>query len=148
MPDSSKLSEFTVQRRVQFYETDAAGIVHFSWYLRYLEEAEHAMWRAAGLSIAPPDSAYGFPRVSVYSDYRAPLKFEDEFETTIRIVGITDKSIRYSGVLRRGETLVANLAMTIVCVTKGADDIMRATPLPPAVRARFEVNADAVVGHK
>jgi YbgC/YbaW family acyl-CoA thioester hydrolase len=148
MPDSSKLSEFTVTRRVQFYETDAAGIVHFSWYLRYLEEAEHAMWRAAGLSIAPAGSEFGFPRVSVSSDYRAPLRFEDEFETTIRIIGMTDKSIRYAGVMKRGDTLVANLAMTIVCVTKAADDTLRAAPLPTAVRTRFEVAADAIAGHR
>ena len=44
--------EYRLKRRVQFYETDMAGIVHFSWFFRYLEEAEHAMWRAAGLSIA------------------------------------------------------------------------------------------------
>ena len=31
-----------LSRRVQFYETDAAGIVHFSWFYRYMEEAEHA----------------------------------------------------------------------------------------------------------
>ena len=45
-------SEYRLKRRVQFYETDMAGIVHFSWFFRYLEEAEHAMWREAGLSIA------------------------------------------------------------------------------------------------
>ena len=42
------MREFTYRRRVQFYETDLAGIVHFSWYPRYMEEAEHAMWRDAG----------------------------------------------------------------------------------------------------
>ena len=40
-------------RRVQFRETDAAGLVHFSSFFRYMEEAEHALWRAAGLSIHP-----------------------------------------------------------------------------------------------
>ena len=42
--------EYRLKRRVQFYETDMAGIVHFSWFFRYLEEAEHAMWREAGLT--------------------------------------------------------------------------------------------------
>ena len=45
-------SEFRLKRRVHFYETDAAGIVHFSTYFRYMEEAEHALWRDAGLTIA------------------------------------------------------------------------------------------------
>ena len=56
-------SEYVHRRRVQFYETDAAGIVHFSWYFRYMEEAEHALWRAAGLSVPPPGGGVGWPRV-------------------------------------------------------------------------------------
>ena len=42
---------FVYTRRVVFYETDLAGVVHFSNYFRYMEEAEHAMWRAAGMRI-------------------------------------------------------------------------------------------------
>jgi hypothetical protein len=44
--------------------------------------------------------------------------------------------------------LLAQLALTIVCVVKDADDTMRAAALPPEVRARFEVLADAVSGPK
>ena len=79
-------SEFTLRRRVQFYELDSAGIVHFSNYLRYMEEAEHALWRDAGLSVASRGADVGFPRVSVGFDYHRPLHFEDEFEVRVRIV--------------------------------------------------------------
>ena len=47
----------SVRRRVQF-ETDMAGVVHFSWYFRYMEEAEHALWREAGLSMASPGARH------------------------------------------------------------------------------------------
>ena len=40
----------TYRRRVEFAETDAAGIVHFSVFFRYMEEAEHALWRNAGMA--------------------------------------------------------------------------------------------------
>ena len=81
MPSSSsRWSEYRYRRRVQFHEMDAAGIVHFSWFFRYMEEAEHALWRAAGLSIAPPGSDIGFPRVAASFDYHRPLRFEDEFD--------------------------------------------------------------------
>lgn len=43
---------FRYPRRVQFAETDLAGMVHFANFFRYMEEAEHALWRAAGMSIA------------------------------------------------------------------------------------------------
>jgi len=59
------ISEFHYRRRVQFADTDLAGVVHFSWIARYMEEAEHALWREAGLSIVSPDAPLGFPRVAM-----------------------------------------------------------------------------------
>ena len=67
-------------RRVQFSETDAAGIVHFSYFFRYFEDAEHALWREAGLSIHPEQSPIGWPRVSASCEFHRALKFEQEFD--------------------------------------------------------------------
>lgn len=123
-------------RRVQFAETDLAGMVHFSWYLRYVEEAEHALWRAAGLSIHDPSSGVGFPRVAFSIEYHAPLHFEDEFEVDIRIEAMSTKTIRYRSVVRRGEETVASTTHTAVCVARGVEP-MRAVPIPDVVRERL-----------
>ena len=79
--------QFRYARRVQFGETDMAGIVHFSWMFRYMEEAEHAAWRAAALSIAEKKGELGWPRVAASFEFRSPLRFEDEFEVAVRLVG-------------------------------------------------------------
>jgi acyl-CoA thioester hydrolase len=144
MSAPAKVSEHHFTRRVQFYETDAAGIVHFSWFFRFMEEAEHALWRAAGLSIAPPGSPYGFPRVSATCDYKSPLRFEDEVDVHVRIVEMTGKSLRYACTVSAGSRVAAELGMTVLCVTSDAAGAMRATSLPAHVRDRLEVAADAV----
>jgi acyl-CoA thioester hydrolase len=90
---SAPLSEHRLTRRVQFHETDAAGLVHFSCFFRYMEEAEHALWRAAGLSIHPPDTEVGWPRRSTGFEYYRALRFEDEFEVTIRVVALGPSTI-------------------------------------------------------
>jgi YbgC/YbaW family acyl-CoA thioester hydrolase len=129
---------------VQYYEVDSAGIVHFSTFFRYMEEAEHALWRAVGLSIAPPDSPIGWPRVAAAFEYRNPLRFEDEFEITIRIAAITVKTIRYDCLLSRGDTRIATGTLTIACVSKRPGEPMRAIPIPPEIADRFEAaGADA-----
>jgi len=86
-------TELRIKRRVHFYETDVAGIVHFSWFFRYMEEAEHALWREAGLSIHPPASEIGWPRVAASCEFHRALRFEDEFEIAIRISEITRRTI-------------------------------------------------------
>jgi acyl-CoA thioester hydrolase len=68
-------SEFRYQRRVQFAETDLAGIVHFSTMFRYMEEAEHALWRSCGLTIAERGSSLGWPRLNAALEFRHPLRF-------------------------------------------------------------------------
>src|SRR6267142_973491 len=110
-------SGYRIRRRVQFYEVDGAGIVHFSWYFRYMEEAEHALWREAGLSIAPANKAVGFPRMSAAFDYHAPLRFEDEFDVSIGIAAISDKTIRYTCELTRDDVKIATGTLTVVCVS-------------------------------
>ena len=90
-------SAHRLTRRVQFHETDAAGIVHFSWFFRYMEEAEHALWRAAGLSIAAPGAEIGWPRVAASFEFMKPLRFEDEFEVRLWIAAKTKKTIQYKG---------------------------------------------------
>ena len=138
-------SEFVLRRRVQFYELDSAGIVHFSNYFRYMEEAEHAFWRATGMSIAPPGSEIGYPRVNVTCDYHRPLKFEDEFDVRIRVAAMAEKSMRYECVLTCGDTRIATGSITIVCVRVRPGEPMKAVPFPPDVVARFAVAGAADV---
>ena len=137
------LSELTLRRRVTFHEVDSAGIVHFSIYFRYMEEAEHALWRAAGISIAARGADVGYPRVSAAFDYHRPLRFEDEFDARIRIVSIRDKSLRYVCTLTKGDEKIATGTVTVVCVSKGENGVMKARSLPPDITGRFEVSAEA-----
>src|SRR5688572_17097823 len=101
------VSEHLVRRRVEFAETDLAGFVHFSCFYRYMEEAEHALWREAGLSIAPAQSEIGWPRLSASFDFHRVLRFEDEFDVLIAVAEITNRTIRYSCRITRDGTKIA-----------------------------------------
>jgi len=130
-------SEYRLKRRVQFYEADPAGIVHFTWFFRYMEEAEHALWREAGLSIAPPDATIGWPRVATAFEFHRPLYFEEEFEVWIRITAIGKKTISYACTITRGETTIATGTLTIACVRKRPGEPMKATDIPADITARL-----------
>ena len=134
------ISEHRYHRRVQFADTDSAGVVHFSWIVKYMEEAEHALWREAGLTIAPADGIVGYPRVALGVDFKAPLQFEDEFEVHVRIEAISRRTIRYAHTIRRGETVIAIGTMTAACVQK-VPAPMRSIEIPPDVLARLTIHA-------
>jgi YbgC/YbaW family acyl-CoA thioester hydrolase len=138
------VSECRIKRRVYFYETDLAGIVHFSCYFRYMEEAEHALWRRAGLSIAPRGAEIGFPRVSASFDYVRPLRFEDEFEAWIRIAGITQTSMSYTCELTSGSLPIAKGSLAIACVSKKPLEPLRPIPIPSQIASRFEIYREEI----
>jgi acyl-CoA thioester hydrolase len=129
-------ADFRYPRRVEFAETDLVGIVHFTWYFRYMEEAEHALWRAAGMSIAHPPGDVGFPRVASACDFLAPLHFEDAFEVLVRVDEVTARSIRYAHTIVRGDTTVAKGTMTAACIDKHARP-MRAVDIPEEIVTRL-----------
>ena len=126
---------FRYQRRVQFAETDLAGIAHFAMLFRYMEEAEHALWRAAGLSIAKSGENVGWPRVSASLDFKAPLFFEDEFEVVVAIENVSRSSITYHHVIVKGETVIAEGTMTAVHVDKKPGEKLKSASIPDSIVA-------------
>ena len=133
------LSEHRLRRRVHFHEVDMAGFVHFSCFFRYMEEAEHALWRAAGLTIATPGEEFGFPRLAVSCQFHAPLHFEDEFEVWVRVAAISRRSMSYTFLLTRGQARIASGSVTIACVDRRRGEPLKAIDIPPAIAERFAV---------
>ena len=128
-------ASFLYHRRIQFAETDMAGIVHFSRYFRFMEEAEHALWRAAGLSIAEP--THGWPRVAAAFDYKRPLRFQDEFVVLVRITAVSRRTIRYGFELRRDDTFVGHGSITVASVTVSTAGEMTSVDVPTGIVERL-----------
>ena len=141
--------QFTMTRRVEFADTDLAGIVHFANFFRYMEATEHAFFRSLGHSVHPgaeEDSELvgtGWPRVNVSCEYRAPIGFEEEVEIELLIEEVRTKSIRYLYRFwksKDGERILAATGrMTSVCVQMGdSDNGMRAVAIPEVLRSKIE----------
>ncbi|MEM7622762.1 MAG: thioesterase family protein [Planctomycetota bacterium] len=90
-------------RRVEFPETDLAGIVHFSNYFRFFESAEHDFFRVLGVPMHrgsnrdPGSDMTGFARYTAACDYLAPLCYDEVFRVRVVVAKIGPKSIDYVG---------------------------------------------------
>ncbi|HEY7499004.1 MAG TPA: thioesterase family protein [Vicinamibacterales bacterium] len=131
---------FRYSRQVKFYETDLAGVVHFSNYFRYMEEAEHALWRAAGLTVDRAGADLGWPRVNATFDYKRPLFFEDHFVIVVRIDAVTARTIQYSFAVERGDKTIGTGSMTTACAVR-QPDAMRSVEIPDGIVARLKTAA-------
>ena len=144
---ASSLPIFTWERRVEFSETDAAGIAHFSSFFLYMEQAEHALFRHCGWTIfpcrsagAPPESlVVSWPRVHCSCDYKAPAFFEDQLSVDLSIERLGNTSITYRHVIRRDGTILAIGRVTTVCSRIDPQTHqMTACPIPEHIRDRFQ----------
>ena len=145
--------EFKARRRVEFSDTDMAGIMHYSNFFRFMETAEHAFYRSLGFSVVEHDALprIGWPRVHASCDYHKPLRFEDEVEIHLLVTEKRSKAIRYQVRFIRlngaAPEEVARGALTVVCVTHQADGTMKSFPIPEAIGAKIEVApASALAG--
>jgi 4-hydroxybenzoyl-CoA thioesterase/acyl-CoA thioester hydrolase len=115
--DIVHLLPFRTTRRVEFCDTDAAGIVHFARFFIYMETAEHEMLRSVGLSVMQPagDHHVSWPRVSVACDFRKPARFDDVLTIEVGIEQLGEKSVTYAFRFLRDDQLLATGKTTAVC---------------------------------
>ena len=142
--------EFKVERRVEFSETDMAGIVHYSNFFKYMETAEHAFYRSLGTSVVMQhvDPPLGWPRVRAECDYFKPLRFEDLIEVHMLVKEKKPKALTYVFrfyKLNGTREEVARGSLTVVCVSH-QDGGMRAVEMPPALGDQIEVAPAALLG--
>jgi len=140
---------FRDRRRIEFYETDMAGIVHFSNFFRFMESTEHAFFRSLGLALHHQDGAAmsGWARVAARCEYRQPLRYMDEIEVELRVRARKKSSLAYDFVFRRvadrdGPTEhdeVAHGALEVVHVTSSDGSPMKASSIPEDVARKIEV---------
>ena len=128
----------TLTHRVQFSETDMAGVVHFSNYFKWMEEVEHSFFRSIGLSVIQPqgDAHLSWPRVAASCDYLGPVRFEDEVELQLQLTRVGEKSISYEVRFLKAGNPVARGKITAVCVLV-SDGGFTAIPIPEEIRAKM-----------
>jgi len=124
----------SIFRRVEFSETDLAGIMHFTNFYRWMEICEHEFLRSVGLSVDMEDEngRFGWPRVKTSCRFKRPLCFEEEVEVKLIVTEIRDRSIAHAFQFwkdENGERLKAAVGETIAASVRFDQAIGTMTPI-------------------
>ncbi|HEX4146183.1 MAG TPA: thioesterase family protein [Pirellulales bacterium] len=133
---------FQTSRLVEFRDTDAAGIVHFSVFFTWMEAAEHELLRSLGLSVVLKDATgtTTWPRVAARCDYQGPLRFEETVDIEVQLARVGSKSVTYGFQFSGPRGIAATGEMTMVCCRIEPDGTFRSIAIPAPIRevlARF-----------
>jgi YbgC/YbaW family acyl-CoA thioester hydrolase len=127
---------FHTTRRIEFSDTDMAGIVHFANFFRFMEAAEHAYLRACGLSVVSQWQGVPitFPRVAADCDYLRPARFEEVLDIECSLEHLGRTSVRYAFTFRKaGEVIARGHITTVLCRIKG-DHTLEPFEMPGPLR--------------
>src|SRR5262245_47730678 len=131
---------FRTQRRVEFHDTDMAGIVHFANFFRFMEVAEVEFLRSRGLHVSWRDGAtrHGFPRVSAACDFLKPARFEDVLDVAVTVEQVGRKSVTYAHEFTFKGEVVARGRVTACYVNVQPDGKLESAEIPPEIRAKLQ----------
>jgi YbgC/YbaW family acyl-CoA thioester hydrolase len=125
------------ETRLQTYwaDVDAAGIVYFPHFFRFVEHAEEEMFRAAGHPMESLMRVHRLlmPRVEAFSKFSKPIQRGSAIRVRLRPQIKGQKTIRYDFEIvddGSGESLAAGY-ITVVCVDATT---FKSTPIPDAIR--------------
>jgi acyl-CoA thioester hydrolase len=136
----------TLTERVQFADTDMAGIVHFSNFFRYMERVEHDFFRSLGMSIwdghneVEDTDRVGWPRVHASCDYKSPLRFEECFTMELLVEEVRTKTLRHLiRFWKQDGTLCAEGRIIAACVQREqTTGQMKAVKIPSRILEKIE----------
>ena len=128
LPDPARV---VIRRRIEWMDTDAAGIYHWTTVFRLAEAAEAVMHTALGIA----DETFGAsPRVAVSAAFSRSLQFNEPVEVDLAVESIGRSSLVYRLAIASEGGPAAEGSLTIVFIDRSTG---RATPWPAAIRERL-----------
>jgi acyl-CoA thioester hydrolase len=137
MPESRK------SHRVQFGETDAAGILFYPNYFRWFDEATHDLLRELGYPVGDMlQRGYGPIVIEAQARFLAPLSYGDELDIFSRVAEVRTRAFRVEHIVRRSkEAVCEGYEVRIWARLAGSDRGVEAEPLPDDLRALITPNS-------
>lgn len=131
------MSEFCLPVRVYYEDTDAAGVVYYANYLRFIERARTDWLRTLGVDQGALMGSHGiaFAVRALEADYLKPARLDDELivRSTLEEVGRAQVVFRQN--VLRGEELLFSARVRVVSF----DPLTaRAAAIPKPIQEKFK----------
>lgn len=119
MGNTANTSEFSIQVRVYIEDTDAAGIVYYVNYLKYMERARSDWLREQEASQqCLRDEGIQFVVKQCVIDYHKPAQLDDDLTVTVHISQLARASVTFTQTVYRKEELLCRGEVKLACVNK------------------------------
>jgi acyl-CoA thioester hydrolase len=125
----------TLPLRVYYEDTDAAGIVYYANYLRFIERGRTEFLRALGhdQNLLMKEGV-AFAVRSVAAEYLKPARLDDQLMIETAITELGGAQLVFSQRVVRGEDLLLDAKIRVACIAPVSGRPIR---IPPAIHAQL-----------
>ena len=104
--------------RVYYEDTDAAGVVFYANYLKFMERARTEWLRSLGFeqTTLMHDHKVVFVVRSLAIEYLRPALFNDALDVTVSLSNARGSLLEVAQIVRRGAQSLVTAAVTVACV--------------------------------
>jgi acyl-CoA thioester hydrolase len=136
-PDATLPGRFALPVRVYYEDTDAAGVVYYANYLRYLERGRTEWLRALGFDQTELAAERGiaFAVRGLQIDYLKPARLDDELVVVSHVSSLGRAQLVFEQRVERAAEALVTASVRVACIEVAR---MKAAPLPETLRARVE----------
>ena len=132
-------ARFVLPQRVYYEDTDAAGVVYYANYLRFLERARTEWLRALGYEqrALARDFALAFAVRSLHCEYLKPAVLDQLLNVVSQIESLGRAQLVFAQTIEAADGTATLLRATVrVAVIKAEN--LKPTALPKAMHATFK----------
>ncbi len=125
--------------RVYFENTDAAGVVYYAEYLKFLERARTEWLRHLGFDhqALARQHRVVFIVTSVAIDFVKPARLDDMVAVSVRIESLGKVRCVFAQEVRREDEVLVRARVTVACV---AAESFKPSEIPEALRRKMEAS--------
>jgi len=135
---------FSMEKTAAWGDCDAAGIVFYPNYFRWMDEAFHAFTRSVGFDQTTLPADHGVdatPLIDVGCRFRAPLRLYQSFRVVLRVTQLGNSSMTLAYAFDSQGDGIAEGREVRGFVVDGEDGLSK-TGIPPAIRALLEAHIE------
>ena len=128
---------FTLSVRVYYEDTDAAGVVYYAGYLKFLERARTEWLRALGFEQTRlvEDMGIAFAARSISAEYLKPARLDDLLTVVSTVESLGRAQLAFAQRVERGQDVLLTAKVRIACF----DPVRgKATAIPRSIHEKLK----------
>jgi acyl-CoA thioester hydrolase len=131
---------FRLPLRVYYEDTDAAGVVYYANYLRFMERTRTEWLGSLGFDVATFERVHGVVFVvhRVEIDYRLPARLGDRLDATLTLIELRRARMVALQQVWRGADMLTEASVAVACIDRAT---FRPARIPPVLHRQLEALA-------